>query len=133
MGFNTYQYSAMLPDSANTDSIPERLAKALERHAVRLEHGPRLPLLYFHNYPFYLGLNVEHPVSADILYSNSRVLEQIGTEQERSRQYPFLLTMGSETPDPDMDHFNDSIFILEAIEMLWPEAILYHTQTGERV
>ncbi|GGR24579.1 hypothetical protein [Deinococcus ruber] len=123
---------ALLPEAADLTDIPERLA-ALLGHSVTVRCGVGLPQILFGKYGFFIALDADSAVNPDLDGVAARTLKAVGTPEEQIRKYPYLLSIGGTKSDPQMNHFNDSIFLAEAVERLFPGAILYHPETLERM
>ncbi len=92
-----------------------------------------MPEIHFGHYGFFIGLDHDPDESPDLLETTADILAAAGTPQEQTRRFPYLLTFGGMNPDPEMDFFNESLFVAQAIEILFPGAVLYDPQTGERL
>ncbi len=57
----------------------------------------------------------------------------VATDAERRQTFGAVLTFGGLSPDPDLDHFNDAVLLMEAVEALCPGAVLFDPQSGERI
>ncbi|GGK92446.1 hypothetical protein [Deinococcus radiotolerans] len=58
---------------------------------------------------------------------------KVATDAERGQTFEAVLTFGGLSPDPTLDHFNDAVFLMEAVEALCPGAVLFDPQSGERI
>ncbi len=57
----------------------------------------------------------------------------VATDAERRQTFGAVLTFGGLSPDADLDHFNDAVLLMEAVEALCPGAVLFDPQSGERI
>ncbi len=135
MAYTPYHTRALLPAGSDLTDVPGRLGAHLglylkDVRVRRRKAGP--PELIIGAYPFFItvdDLNA-HP---DVAEDAERTLTRLGTPEEQGRGCGALLAWGGTQPDPDMTHFNDSVFLAQAVESLFPSAILFDPSSGERI
>ncbi|AWT35992.1 hypothetical protein GCM10008956_02850 [Deinococcus arenae] len=122
---------ALLPAGTDLSGLGARVA----RHAggeASLRPGDRAGEVAFGGYRFFLVLG-DGTGACSELGELRDVILKVATDDERGQTFGAVLTFGGLSPDPDMDHFNDAVFLMEEVEALCPGAILFDPQSGERI
>ncbi|GGS13947.1 hypothetical protein [Deinococcus knuensis] len=127
-----YLAHALLPAGSDLTDVMARIA--VQAGGMLAASGPiRAAEVRFGSYPFFIAIDDGSLPESEFGATRAHMLEIVGTEAERQREYVAVVTVSGRKPDPDMDHFNDSLLLLETIEVLFPGAILFDPQSGNRI
>ncbi|WP_309573186.1 hypothetical protein [Deinococcus sp.] len=132
MGVTPYLAHALLPAESELTDVMARIAT--QAGGVLATPGSATAAkVRFGSYPFFVALDDGSLPLTELPETRAHILETIATDAERECDYVAVLTIGGGKSDPDMDHFNDSVLLMETIEILFPGAILFDPQSGDRI
>jgi hypothetical protein len=102
-----------------------------DKRTINIELQGDTLIVLVEKYPFYLLLSDEPQV---LIESGEMAEAWTGDPEEKKRiaQSGRRLEMRTDRPDPDMRYFNDSLYILEAVEE-FDGIYIFNPQSGEFV